>query len=61
MKIRNNYEPKPTPTRNCDWSAIDEHTYDGAPDSKTRREIGWGATAQEAVADLLRLLGDGRE
>lgn len=33
------------------WHAIDDDTYDGAPDS--RSPIGLGATPAEAIADLM--------
>ena len=39
--------------KSCRFTAIDDDTYDGAPDSKTRSQIGLGATAEEAVADLM--------
>jgi hypothetical protein len=53
MKILTTYDPKPIPDRQFDWSAIDEETYDGAEDSKTRFEIGYGKTERSAVEDLL--------
>lgn len=56
MKIRTDYWPKPIPVREFDWSAIDEDSYDGAPDSARRSEIGYGRSEAEAVADLLDLL-----
>lgn len=44
----------PIPTRNKDWSAIDDATYDGAPDSSpAARCQGFGATEQEAIEDLV--------
>jgi hypothetical protein len=42
----------------CRWSAIDEDTYDGAHDSRTRNQIGWGRTEAEAIADLMQQLED---
>jgi len=34
------------------YSAVDDATYDGAPDSKgVARLVGWGATPEEAVTD----------
>ncbi len=42
----------PVPSRSFDWSAIDEDSYDGAPDSPNRNEIGYGATEEEAIKDL---------
>ena len=39
------------------YSAIDDDTYDGAPDAGAMAHaMGWGATADEAVDDLRRLL-----
>ena len=50
MKIKTEFVYPPIPIRNCDWSAIDDDTYDeGAP-------IGRGRTEQEAVADLMEQL-----
>lgn len=56
MKIRTDYWPKPVPTNRYDWSAVDDDTYDGAPDSGNRNQIGYGATEQEAIADLMEQL-----
>lgn len=56
MKLRTTFEYPPIPIRTMDWSAIDEDTYDGAEDSRTRGHIGRGATEAEAIADLLDLL-----
>jgi hypothetical protein len=56
MKIRTDYWPKPVPTNRFDWNAIDDDTYDGAPDSGNRNQIGYGATEEEAIADLLEQL-----
>ena len=55
-RIKTEYWAKPVPSRNFDWSAIDDNTYDGAPDSSTRNQIGYGATEAEAIADLLGIL-----
>ena len=44
--------------RDCRYSAIDTETYDGAPDSRTRSCIGYGATPTAAIADLVALLAD---
>ena len=35
----------------CRWSAIDEDSYDGAPDSRSN-QIGFGPTQDAAIADL---------
>lgn len=56
--IRTTYDPPPIPTwRQFAWSAIDDDTYDGAEDSSTRHQIGWGATEEEAIADLMEQIG----
>jgi hypothetical protein len=44
--------------RDCRYSAIDSDTYDGAPDSRNRATIGYGATPAAAIADLMALLAD---
>lgn len=54
-KIATTFIHPPIPDRSFDWEAIHPDTYDGAPDSKTRGHIGYGATEAEAIADLLRL------
>jgi len=41
------------------WSAIDDRTYDGAPDAHGM--VGWGATEQEAKDDLVRLFQEEAE
>lgn len=38
------------PGADLNWSAIDDDTYDGAPDS--RSPVGWGFTEGEAIQDL---------
>jgi hypothetical protein len=53
VKIVTHYDPPPIPTRNCDWSAVDDDTYDG-PGCL----IGWGATEDEAIADLKEKMED---
>lgn len=52
MKIVTSHSPKPGPDRSYDWIAVDTETYDGAPDSRTRFEIGYGKSEREAVNDL---------
>ncbi len=37
--------------RHTEWSAIDDDTYDGAPDAHS--PIGRGATEAEAIEDLM--------
>jgi hypothetical protein len=51
VKIRADFIYPPIPLRQFDWCAYDEDTYDGAPDSHC--PIGYGATEEEAVADLM--------
>jgi hypothetical protein len=58
LRIRTEYWAKPIPSRKFGWSAVDENTYDGADDSRTRGQIGYGATEAEAVADLKMILED---
>lgn len=53
IRINTNYVYPPIPMRTCDWSAVDDN-YDGAPDSHC--PIGWGATEQEAVDNLMEQL-----
>ena len=38
------------------WCAIDDDTYDGAEDSRTRSQIGMGKTEAAAIADLMEIL-----
>ena len=57
MKIQTEHIRPPVPSRNFDWSAIDADSYDGAPDSPTRNQIGYGATETEATEDLKAQLG----
>jgi len=52
MKVKTEYVFPPIPSRNFDWSAIDEDTYDGAPDSHC--PLGSGDTEQDAIDDLLQ-------
>ncbi len=61
MRIRTTYDPKPIPTTAYDWSAVDDDTYDGAPDSGNRNQIGYGSTEDAAIADLMCMLIDDEE
>lgn len=45
MRIRTEYDPKPIPMRQFDWTAVDDNYEPGCP-------IGYGRTEAEAVADL---------
>lgn len=51
MKITTTYHG-PTIYPKCAWTAIDEDTYDGAPDSKCSW-MGYGDTEIQAVRDLM--------
>lgn len=55
MKIVTSYYAPPIPLRQFDWSAIDEDTYDGAPDSGTRHQIGYGRTEADAIKELMEM------
>ena len=50
MKIETKYVYPPIPLRRFDWSAIDADTYDG------EGLIGFGATEQAAIDELLALI-----
>ena len=54
MNIKTRFDPPPIPDRRFDWTAIDDDTYDGADDSRTRHQIGHGSTEQEAINDLIK-------
>lgn len=58
MKIRADFIFPPIPVRNFDWAAIDEDTYDGTLDSRTRHQIGYGKTRDAAIEDLMAVLAD---
>lgn len=58
MKIRTSFDYPPIPLRDFDWSAWDEDTYDGAEDSSTRHQIGYGRTEAEAIVALKEMLED---
>jgi hypothetical protein len=53
MKIKVSFEYPPIPSRNFDWLAYDDDSYDG-PGSP----LGHGPTREEAIADLLEKLED---
>ena len=55
--IRTNHEYPPIPIRTCDWSAVLDD-YDGAPDAGPHQYVGFGATEDEAVRDLIEQLED---
>lgn len=54
MKIVTDFVYPPIPIRQFDWSAVDDDTYDGEG-----CKIGYGATEQEAIDDLLDQMNDG--
>jgi hypothetical protein len=51
MNIRTTHIFPPIPIRSFDWSAVDDDTYDGAPDAHS--PIGFGPTQADAIADLM--------
>jgi hypothetical protein len=59
MKIVTSYDYPPIPTRDFDWSAIDEDTYDGTEDSGPIAHMcGHGATEEAAIQDLKNQFAD---
>lgn len=50
MKIKAVSVHPPIPVRDFDWFAYDDDTYDGDPESNP--VIGWGKTAELAIADF---------
>ena len=52
INIQTDYDPKPIPIRRFDWEAFDSDALDY--DSVT----GFGATKEEAIADLMERLDD---
>lgn len=58
LRIRTEIIDAPIPDRRFDWCAVDDETYDGAPDNKHGQEMGFGATEQQAIEDLLQLIQD---
>jgi hypothetical protein len=51
MKIITDYWAKPIPTRDFDWCAMDDNYEGGDP-------IGYGATEDAAIDDLIEQLTD---
>lgn len=51
MNIVTTHVFPPIPTRCFDWQAWDGDTYDPDPDAQSL--IGWGATKEAAIADLM--------
>lgn len=61
MKISTHFEYPPIPIRSFDWSAIDADTYDADCDQAgffSTCPVGYGATEQEAIEDLLSQIED---
>jgi hypothetical protein len=56
IKVRTHFVYPPIPIRNFDWSAVDDNTYDGAPDSHC--PVGYGCTEDAAIESLLDQLED---
>jgi hypothetical protein len=58
MTITTTYWPKPIPSRNHDWSAIDSDTYDAElrDGAWVGGAQGFGATEQDAIDDLMEQL-----
>lgn len=61
MKIITSYDPKPIPTRACDWSAVTDDYEAWTEDGEwhSTHPVGYGATQEEAIADLEAQLEDG--
>jgi hypothetical protein len=51
MRIITSFVNPPIPIRRFDWSAVDDDTYDGPG-----CPIGYGATKEEAIGDLMEQL-----
>jgi len=58
MKIEVTEDETGYAPKHCRFTAIDADTYDGAYDSRNRSSIGYGATPDEAIADLKEILED---
>ncbi len=52
MDIVTTYAPPPIPSRAYDWAAIDRDSYSG----NDTDPIGYGATEEAAIADLISQL-----
>lgn len=53
ITIHTSYWRKPIPTTSYDWQATYDN-YDGAHDSPTRNQIGFGSTEIAAVLNLIQ-------
>lgn len=57
MNIQTSHDRPPIPTRDCDWSAIDQDSYDGADDAHPSCQIiGRGPTEIAAINNLVEQL-----
>jgi hypothetical protein len=64
MNIVTSFDYPPIPIRSMDWSAIDSDTYDCDCDQDgffSRSPVGYGATEEKAVADLLEQIAEREE
>lgn len=59
LLIKTDFVYPPIPIRSFDYMAYDDLTYD--PDPECRSVVGWGATEEEAVRDLINLIEDEEE
>jgi hypothetical protein len=53
MRIRTDFIYPPIPDRRFDWCAVDDSTFDGPG-----CPVGYGATEQEAIDDLMQQVDD---
>lgn len=61
IKVRTHHEYPPIPVRDMDWSAVtDDYDISGTDQDGpySNDPVGYGATEQEAIADLLEQLED---
>jgi hypothetical protein len=58
VKIRTEEDLTGFAPKTCKFTAWDDDVWDGAPDSRNRWHVGYGATPAEAEADLRRLLDE---
>jgi hypothetical protein len=60
MKIVTHYDPKPVPSDKFDWSAVTDNYDVDCVDGEwhSTHPVGYGATEEEAIADLKAQLED---
>ncbi len=56
LMIKVDFVYPPIPVRTSDYMAYDDLTYD--PDPECRSTVGWGATEEQAIADLIDQIED---